>query len=85
MKRHHDQGNSYKEQHLIGVGLLVWGFSPLLSQQETWHHTGRQGTGGAENSTSCSEGQQEETGFQATGRRVSKPTATGTHFLQGHT
>jgi hypothetical protein len=33
VKRHHDQGNSYKG-HLIGAGLQVWWFSPLPSWQE---------------------------------------------------
>ena len=56
-KRHHDQGNSYKGQHLIGAGLQVQGFSPLSSR---WEHgsiqVGRHGAGGAESSTSSSEG-----------------------------
>jgi hypothetical protein len=30
--RHHDQGNSYKGQHLIGAGLQVQRFSPLSSR-----------------------------------------------------
>jgi hypothetical protein len=34
MNRHHDQGNSYKGQHLIGAGLQVQRFSPLSSRQE---------------------------------------------------
>ena len=34
VNRHCDQGNSYKEQHLIGVVLQVQRFSPLLSRQE---------------------------------------------------
>ena len=33
-KRHHDQGNSYKGQHLVRVGLQVQRFSPLPSRQE---------------------------------------------------
>jgi hypothetical protein len=32
---HHDQGNSYEEQHLIGAGLQVQRFSPLSSR---WEH-----------------------------------------------
>ena len=73
VKRHHDQGNSYKEQHLIGAGLQVQRFSPS-SWHETWQHPGRHG----------SEGKQ-KTGFQAARRRFSKPTPTVTHFLQqGH-
>jgi hypothetical protein len=31
VKRHHDQGNSYKGQHLIEAGIQVQKFSPLLS------------------------------------------------------
>jgi len=34
MNRHHDQGKSYKGQHLIGAGLQVQRFSPLSSRQE---------------------------------------------------
>jgi hypothetical protein len=34
VNRHHDQGNSYKGQHLFGAGLQVQKFSPLLSRQE---------------------------------------------------
>ena len=40
VKRHQDQGNTYKEQHLIGAGLQVESFSPLLSWQEAWQHPG---------------------------------------------
>jgi hypothetical protein len=38
MKRHHDQGNSYKGKHFIGASLRLQGFSPLSSQQEAWQH-----------------------------------------------
>jgi hypothetical protein len=31
VKRHHDQGKSYKGQRLIGAGLLVQRFRPLSS------------------------------------------------------
>jgi hypothetical protein len=34
VKRHHDQGKSYKKQHLIGAGLQVQRFSPLSSRGE---------------------------------------------------
>jgi hypothetical protein len=34
VNRHHDQGNSYKGQHLIGAGLQVQRFSPLSSRQK---------------------------------------------------
>jgi hypothetical protein len=33
VKRHYDQGNSYKEQHLIRAGLQVQQFSPSSSRQ----------------------------------------------------
>ena len=36
MKRHHDQDNSYKGQHLIGTGLQVQRFSH-------YHHGGKHG------------------------------------------
>jgi hypothetical protein len=35
VNRHHDQGKSYKKQHLIGAGLQVPQFSPLSSR---WEH-----------------------------------------------
>jgi hypothetical protein len=57
VKRHHDQSNSEKGQHLIGAGLLVLR-SSLLSWWEAWQHPGRHGTGEAVSSTSCSEGKQ---------------------------
>ena len=44
--------HSYTCQHLIGTGLQVQRFSALSS----WQHPGRHGTGGAESSTSSSEG-----------------------------
>jgi hypothetical protein len=34
VNRHFDQGNSYKGQHLIGAGLQVQRFSPLLPRRE---------------------------------------------------
>jgi hypothetical protein len=34
VKRHHDQGNSYKGKHLIGAGLQFQRFSPLSSRWE---------------------------------------------------
>ena len=34
VNRHHDQGKSYKGQHLIGAGLQVQRFSPLSSRKE---------------------------------------------------
>jgi hypothetical protein len=35
VNRHHDQGKSYKKQHLIGAGLEVQRLSPLPSR---WEH-----------------------------------------------
>jgi hypothetical protein len=35
VNRHHDQGKSYKGQHLIGTGLHAQRFSPLSSR---WEH-----------------------------------------------
>jgi hypothetical protein len=50
--RHHDQELFLERQHLNGAGLQVQRFSPLSSRQEQ----GRHGAGGAESSTSSSEG-----------------------------
>jgi hypothetical protein len=53
VKRHHDQGNSYKGKHLIGAGLQFQRFGPLSSWWEAWQHSHRHGVeGGAESSTS---------------------------------
>jgi hypothetical protein len=38
VKRHHDQGNSYKRKDLIGVDLQAQMFSPLSSWQKAWQH-----------------------------------------------
>jgi hypothetical protein len=76
------RSNSSKGQHLTGAGFLVLRFSPLSSRQEAWQHPGRHGTGGAESSTSYSEGKQKTAVFQEARRRVLKPTPTVTHFLQ---
>jgi len=74
MDRHHDQCKFYKEQHLVGAGLQVQRFSPLLSRQE--HGSIQAGMVQEElSSTSSPEGSQEETEYpQAARRRVSKPT-----------
>ena len=62
LKRHHDQGNSYKGQHLIGADLQVQRFSPLTSRWKAWQDTGRHGTAGrVESSISCSKGNQKKT------------------------
>jgi hypothetical protein len=34
VNRHHEQGKSYKKQHLIGAALQVQRFSPLSSRWE---------------------------------------------------
>jgi hypothetical protein len=52
VRRHHDHDNSYKEKYVIGAGLQFHSFSPLLSWQEAWWHTGRHVAGeGTENSS----------------------------------
>ena len=57
VKRHHDQDNSYKGQHLIWAGLLILRFRPLSSWQEAWQCPGRPGAGEVvESSTSYFEG-----------------------------
>lgn len=42
LKRHRDQGNSYKGQQLIGSGLQFQRFNPFFSWQEVWKHPGRE-------------------------------------------
>jgi hypothetical protein len=51
VKRHHDQGNSYKGEHLIGAGLQFQRFNPLSSWWEVWQLLGRHGARRAESST----------------------------------
>ena len=51
----------------FGAGLQFQRFSPLSPGQETWQPAGRHGAGGAESSTTWSEGSQEETWFSALG------------------
>ena len=86
VKRHNDQGNSFKRKHLIGAGLQFQRFSPLSLGQEAWQYPDSHGSGGAESSTSCSKVNQEKTGSHVVRRRISKPTPTVTHFhQQGHT
>ena len=51
VKRHHDQGNSYKGKHLTEASLQR--FSPLSSWWETWQSAGRHSAGErAQSSTS---------------------------------
>ena len=55
VNRHHDQGNSYKEQNLLGAGLQVQRFNPLPSRRkEARQQSSRYSTEGTESSTSCS-------------------------------
>jgi hypothetical protein len=56
VKRHHDQGNFYKGQYLVGAGLQFQRFSPSSSWWEAWQHPGRHGSRGANISTSWSSG-----------------------------
>jgi hypothetical protein len=56
VKRHHEQGNSYKGQDLIEGGLQVEMFTPLSSRQQAWHHPGRPGAGRAKSSIFYSQG-----------------------------
>jgi hypothetical protein len=80
--RHHDQGNSYKEQHLIGAGLQVQRFSPLSSRQGAWQRPGRHGAGGgAESSTDLICRQRGGNWMQLGHLRPQRPTSTVTHFL----
>jgi hypothetical protein len=44
-KRHHDQGNSYKGQPLVGARVQFQRFSSLSSWQEAWQHPSRCGAG----------------------------------------
>ena len=45
--RHDDQGNSYKEKHLIGAGSQFQRFYPLSPWREAWQYAGRLDAGGA--------------------------------------
>jgi hypothetical protein len=83
VKRHHNQGNSYKGKHLIRADLQVLRFSPLSSRQDD----------GSIQADMVLEKELrvlplnprhpgEETVLQAARRRVSKPIPTVTHFLQ---
>jgi len=57
VNRHHDQGKSYKRQHLIGAGLQV---QPIIIKAGTWQHPGRHGVREL-SSTSSHKGSQEQT------------------------
>ena len=85
VKRHHDQGNSYKGKHLTGAGLQFQRFSPLSSWWETWWHTCRHD---AKDSWTFYISIQRQPGgaslppWMELEHRTSKPTPTVTHFLQ---
>jgi len=58
----------------------------IIIMARTWQHSGKHSAGGAESSTSSSEGHSKKTVSHVIRRRVSKPNPTVTHFLQqGHT
>jgi hypothetical protein len=87
VRRHHDQGNSYKGQHLIGAGLQVQRFSPLSSRRENSSFQAGMALE-KELKALClqSKRSQEQTVSMWLGRGSQKPTPTVTHFLQqGHT
>jgi hypothetical protein len=64
VNRYHDQGKTYKGQHLIGAGLQVQRFSPLSSRQEHGSiQAGIHGAGGAESSAPSPEGCEQSTDF----------------------
>jgi len=71
--------------------VFIWGWltgseQSIIIKAGAWQHPGSHGAGGAECSTSSSEGCWQKTGFQAARMRVLKPTPTVTHPLQqGHT
>lgn len=69
MNRHHDQDNSYKDNinwaWLIGSEVQL-----IIIKVGAWQHPGRHDARGAKRSTFCSEGKQEETGFQAARKKV---------------
>jgi hypothetical protein len=54
----------------------------IIIKAGAWQHPGRHGAGGAERSTSSSEGKKEKTDFQAARARVLLPTHTVTPLLQ---
>jgi hypothetical protein len=51
VKRHLDQGKSYKKQHLIRAGLQLQRFSLVSSWQEAWWHAGRHSAGEGDKSS----------------------------------
>jgi hypothetical protein len=45
VKRHHEQGKSYKRKHLIGAGVEFQRFGPLSSWNQEWQRAGRHDAG----------------------------------------
>ena len=97
-KRHHGQGSSYKEKHLIGAGLQFQRFSPFSSWQIAWQHPGRHGAGERAElsilirrqqkgivSHRQQKGRLSSTLGRAWAKETSNPTPTMRNFLQlGH-
>lgn len=50
---HHDHGNSYTREHLLGASLKLQRFNPLCSWQETWQYPDNHDAGGGK---SCASG-----------------------------
>jgi hypothetical protein len=46
VKIQHDQGNSYKKQHLIGSWLAGLEVQSIIIKAGTWQNAARNGTGG---------------------------------------
>ena len=87
MNRHHDQGNSYKGQHLIGAALQ---FQGSVHYHHARIHWSIQADMVLEKELRILhldlKAARKKTVFQASRRGVSNPTPTMTHFLQqGHT
>jgi len=80
VKRH--QGNSYKRHTFNWGWLTVSEVQSIIIMVEAWQRAGRHGAGGAESSTSCSEGIQEETAKRRltchTGQSLSTETSKPT-------
>jgi hypothetical protein len=81
VKRYHDQGNSYKGQHLIRADIvsevqsLIIMAGRMAASRQTWCWRRNREL------YILIQRQPGETVFQAARRRISKPTPTVTHFL----
>jgi hypothetical protein len=79
VNRHHNQGKSYKGQHLIGVSLQVQRFSPVSSRWE--HGSIQEGMVQEELRVLCLHMKQlAEYWLPGTKTRILKPTSTMTHL-----